>query len=70
MISAIQNLVAGSFQVRDNGDVVVGATTHRRIPLGSNVTQGPVTVDILYDNFDDLPNGLGYHLSVSNDTAY
>ena len=65
VISAIRNLRASSFQVRDNGDVIVAATTRRLVEVGSNVTQGPVTLVIPFDNFEDLAGGLGYHLSVS-----
>ena len=66
VISAISNLRAASFQVNSNGDVIIADTTLRLIPLGSNVTQGPVTIEILYDSFAQRLNGIGYSLAVCN----
>ena len=64
VISAISNLRAASFQVNSNGDVIVAGVTIRHIPLDSNVTQGPVTIEIPYDNFAQRLNGIGYSLAV------
>ena len=66
MISAIDFLRASSFQVNSNGDVIIGATMSRRFDLGSNVTQGPITLNILFDDLAQLANGLGYGLIVCN----
>ena len=64
MISAINNLRTASYQVNSNGDVIVAGVTVRHIPLDSNVTQGPVTIEIPYDNFAQRLNGIGYSLAV------
>ena len=65
VISAIQFLRAASFLIDSDGDTIFGTTTNRRVDLESNVTQGPVTLSIPFDNFSQLAHGLGYFLSVS-----
>ena len=67
VISAIDFLRAASFQIDSDGDTIFGTTTNTRIPLESNVTQlqGPVALDILFDNFPQRAHGIGYFLSVS-----
>lgn len=67
VISAISSLRASIFEINERGNVIVGAVTLRRIPLDPNVTQGPVTIKILYDNVASLINGHGYGLAVIND---
>ena len=64
VISAIDFLIASSFQVNSNGDVIFAATTNRRVDLGSNMTQGPFTLNVPFDNFPQLENGHGYNFSV------
>ena len=66
-MSAIDFLVASSFQIRANGDPIVGIATNRRIPFNnaSNATQGPFTVGVLFDDFQQQANGFGYSLTVS-----
>ena len=64
VISAIDFLWAGSFQVNSNGDAIFAVATNRRVDLGSSVTQGPVTLNIPFDNFPQLANELGYNFSV------
>ena len=65
VISAIDFLVAASFQVNSNGDVIFAEVTRRELPLGSNVTQGPFFLNVLHDNLAQRANGIGYSLSVS-----
>ena len=69
VISAIRNLTASSFEINERGGATVGVITRKPVPLPSSVTQGPVTFDVLYDNFAQLANGLGYSLTVSNDDS-
>jgi hypothetical protein len=65
VISAIDFLRAGSFQVNSNGDAIFAITTNRNIILDSSVTQGPFTLNVRFDDFGQLANGLGYNFSVS-----
>ena len=64
VISAIDFLRAGSFQVNSNGDAIAAAATTRNVLLGSIVTQGPFTLNVPFDNFPQLANGRGYNFSV------
>ena len=64
VISAINHLRAASFQVNSNGDVIAAGVTVRHIPLDSNVIQGPVTIEVSYDNFTQRLNGIGHSLAV------
>ena len=66
VISAISILRASSFGINSNGDVTVSEATTRPIHLGSkNVTQGPFSLDVLFDNLAQRTNGLGYQVTVS-----
>ena len=65
VISAINSLSVSSFQVNSNGDVIFAEATNRALSLGSNVTQGPFILNVLYDNFAQRANGIGYNFSVS-----
>ena len=65
VISAIDFLRAASFQIGSDGNTILGTTTNRRVPLESNVTQGPVALGILFDNFPQRAHGIGYFLDVS-----
>ncbi len=65
VISAIDSLRAGSFQINSNGDVIFAVATRRNIFLNSSVTQGPFTLNVRFDDFGQLANGLGYNFSVS-----
>ena len=64
VISAIDFLRAGSFQINSNGDATNAVPSIRNVLLGSNVTQGPITLSILFDNFPQLAHGFGYSFSV------
>jgi hypothetical protein len=64
--SAIDFFNVGSFQVNSNGDVIIAETTNRNIILDSSVTQGPFTLNVRFDDFAQLANGLGYSLNVCN----
>ena len=64
VISAIDFLRAGSFEINSNGDATSAVPMIRNVFLESNVTQGPITLGIPFDNFSQLAHGLGYHLSV------
>lgn len=65
VISAINSLSVSSFQVNSNGDVIFAEATNRALSLGSNVTQGPFILNVLYDNLAQRANGIGYNFSVS-----
>ena len=65
VISAINSLSVSSFQVNSNGDVIFAEVTNRALSLGSNVTQGPFILNVLYDNLAQRANGIGYNFSVS-----
>ena len=65
VIGAIEKLVVGSFEINEGGNAIQGVATNRQLQLPSSVTQGPVALDILYNDFAQQTNGLGYSLSVS-----
>ena len=64
VIGAINFLRASTLLVNSNGDVIIAESTTRLIHL--NVTQGPFTLNILFDDRPQLLNGLGYYLAVCN----
>ena len=65
VISAIENLQLSSFVIDERGNAVEGVATDRRMSLGPDVTHGPVTIDVQFDDFPQLTGGLGYSLTVS-----
>ena len=68
MISAIQNLRISSFEIDSRGNAVAGTVRSRIMALGSNVTQGPFTFDVLFNDLPQTTDGHGYTLSVSEYT--
>lgn len=69
IISAIDTIEVDSFEVNERGNTFRGAVMDRRMPLGSNVTQGPVTIPVLLNDFHQQIDGNGYRLIVSVDGA-
>lgn len=64
-MSAIEILRVFSFEIDDRGNAVIGTVMDRSMALGSNVTQGPVTILVPFNNFRQLTDGNGYRLTVS-----
>ena len=65
VISAIDNLQVSSLESDENGVPIPRTLSVRRISVGPNITQGPVTIDIVLNNFPQLPDDHGYRVIVS-----
>ena len=66
IISRVHGFEAYAFEIYGNSSYKPGSTFDLRVlwPLETNVTQGPVTVDIPF-HFLQLTNGRGYRIFVS-----
>ena len=64
----INFLRADSYGVNSNGDVIITQPIHSYTynKSGSNVTQGPFSLDVVFDNLSQQQQGLGYDVSVSS----
>ena len=65
VISAIDSLRLSSFERNEEGFPVPGTASSRRIALGANVTQGPVTIDTVLSDFPQVTEGHSYSVFVS-----
>ena len=65
VVSAISSIRKSSFEVDQGGNPIPGTSISTLMALPSNVTQGPFTISVLFNDLPQTTVGFGYSLNVS-----